>query len=95
VGIYVVADPAVAARQMQILSPTHGWTGAVYVAEAGPVPPSIGGGWQKLGDIKSAKASTRLSLDTAGNRFRYYLVWITKLPPGADQVAISEIRLWR
>ena len=34
-------------------------------------------------------------LDTAGNRFRYYLVWITKLPPGADHVQISEIRLFK
>jgi serine/threonine protein kinase len=94
VGIYVVADPTVAARQMQVLSPTKGWDGAVYVAKAGPPPTSITG-WTKLGDIKSAKASTRLNLDTARNRFRYYLVWITKLPPSADKVAISEIRLWR
>ena len=47
----------------------------------------IDSGWQKLGDIPSAKASQRVDLDTAGNRFRYYLVWITKLPPGADKVA--------
>jgi eukaryotic-like serine/threonine-protein kinase len=94
VGIYVVADPTVAARQMQVVSPTKGWSGAVYVAEAGPPPTSIEG-WTRVGDIKSAKPSTRLKLDTAGNRFRYYLVWITKLPPEADKVEISEIRLWR
>jgi eukaryotic-like serine/threonine-protein kinase len=95
VGIYVIADPTVAARQIQIVSPTKGWTGAVYVAPSGPVPKSIDDGWTKLGDIKSAKQSTRLSLDTAHNRFRYYLVWITKLPPNGDKVQISEIRLWR
>jgi serine/threonine-protein kinase len=94
VGIYVVADPTVAARAIQILTPTKGWQGAVYVAKASPPPPSIDG-WTKLGDIPSAKASQRVDLDTAGNRFRYYLVWITKLPPGADQVAISEIRLFK
>jgi eukaryotic-like serine/threonine-protein kinase len=95
VGIYVVADPAVAARQIQILTPTKGWTGAVYVAKPGPAPPSIEAGWTQVTDIKSAKASTRLSLDTGNTRYRYYLVWITKLPPGADKVQISEIRLWR
>jgi eukaryotic-like serine/threonine-protein kinase len=94
VGIYVVAAPTVAARQMQVLTPTKGWDGAVYVAKAGSPPSSIAG-WTRLGEIRSAKASTRLSLDTAGNRFRYYLVWITKLPPNADKVQISEIRLWR
>jgi len=95
VGIYVIADPAVAARQIQIVSPTKGWAGAVYVAPAGKPPGSIEAGWTKLVDIKNAKQSTRLSLDTGHNRFRYYLVWITKLPPGADKVQISEIRLWR
>jgi serine/threonine protein kinase len=95
VGIYVIADPAVAARQIQIVTPTKGWTGAIYVASAGSPPKSIEAGWTKLNDIKSAKPSTRLSLDTGHNRFRYYLVWIAKLPPGADKVQISEIRLWR
>jgi serine/threonine-protein kinase len=94
VGVYVVAEPTVAARQMQILTPTKGWGGAVYVAKAGPPPTSITG-WTRLGVIKAAKASTRLDLDTASNRFRYYLVWVTKLPPEKDKVEISEIRLWR
>jgi hypothetical protein len=95
VGIYVIADPTVAARQIQIVTPTKGWSGAVYAAPAGEPPKSIEAGWENLIDIKSAKPSTRLSLDTGHNRFRYYLVWITKLPPGADKVQISEIRLWR
>ena len=87
--------PGGGARAIQILTPTKGWAGSVYVAKKGPAPPSIDGGWQKLGDIQSAKASQRVDLDTAGNRFRYYLVWITELPPGADQVQISEIRLFK
>jgi tRNA A-37 threonylcarbamoyl transferase component Bud32 len=95
VGIYVIADPTVAARQIQIATPTKGWTGAVYAAPAGAAPKSIESGWTKLVDIKSAKATTRLSLDTGHNPYRYYLVWITKLPPGGDKVSISEIRLWR
>ena len=68
--------------------------GAVYVAKAGPVPASIDG-WTRVAPIPSAKTSQRVDLDTAGNRFRYYLVWITKLPPGANKVEISEIRLFR
>jgi hypothetical protein len=94
VGIYVIADPTVAARAIQVLTPTKGWQGAIYVARAGPVPAGIGG-WKQVGVIPGAKASQRVTLDTARNRFRYYLVWITKLPPGADKVEISEIRLFR
>jgi eukaryotic-like serine/threonine-protein kinase len=91
----VIAEPSVAARAMQVLTPTKGWTGAVYGAKAGPVPSTINGWGTRIGVIPSAKASQRVDLDTAGNRFRYYLVWITKLPPGADQVQISEIRLFK
>ena len=60
VGIYVIADPTVAARAMQILTPTKGWSGGVYVAEAGPPPTSIAG-WKRVGDIRSAKSSQAVS----------------------------------
>jgi hypothetical protein len=48
-----------------------------------------------MGTIHSATARTKLTLDTAGNRFTYYLVWIEKLPPGKDSAEISEISLFR
>jgi eukaryotic-like serine/threonine-protein kinase len=93
VGIYVIAEPSVSARAVQILSATKGWSGAVYVAKSGP-PKDIEG-WTKVGEVRSAKAKTSVTLDTAGNRFRYYLVWITKLPPGGNKVELQEIRLFR
>jgi serine/threonine-protein kinase len=92
VGIYVDAKPSLAARQMTINTPTPGWTGAVYVAEPGPAPKTLSG-WTKLADISRAQRRTNVSLDTAGNRFRYYLVWITKLPADEQRVEISEIAL--
>jgi hypothetical protein len=35
----------------------------------------------------------RFDLDAQGRRFRWYLLWITKLPKG--QAKISEIALFR
>jgi hypothetical protein len=32
-------------------------------------------------------------LDTEDRRYRYYLVWITALPPDSDQVAITQLTL--
>jgi tRNA A-37 threonylcarbamoyl transferase component Bud32 len=93
VGVYVVADPSVAARAVQILSATKGWSGEIYVARSGP--PKDLEGWTKVADVRSAKAKTSVDLDTARNRFRFYLVWITKLPPGGDRVELQEIRLFR
>ena len=36
----------------------------------------------------------RVDLDTAGKAFRYYLIWITKVPP-EGRVSISEVYLYR
>ncbi|HEY3188484.1 MAG TPA: protein kinase [Solirubrobacteraceae bacterium] len=94
VGIYVDAKPDVAARAIEVVTPTKGWEGAIYVAPNGPAPSSLDG-YRRLAAIDATKTRNRVDLDPATNRYRYYLVWITKLPPGKERVAISEIRLFR
>ena len=94
VGIYIDAAPKVSAVRMAITTPTPGWKGEVYVA-AGKVPDAMGSGWTKVGDIPSAKHSTSVPLDTAGRPYRYYLVWITQLPPDAQHAEIGEIELFK
>ena len=37
----------------------------------------------------------RFKLRTDGKRYRYYLVWITKLPPDQERVEISDVTLFR
>jgi serine/threonine protein kinase len=94
VGIYVDAKPGVAARAIDVISPTRNWQGAIYAAPNGPPPTKIDG-FKKLASIDQSKARTRVKLDPDGKRYRYYLVWITKLPPSKSAVKIAEIRLFR
>jgi serine/threonine-protein kinase len=94
VGIYVDAKPGVAARAIDVISPTRDWQGAIYAAPNGPLPTSIGQ-FTKLAPIEQTKTRTRVKLDPGGKRYRYYLVWITKLPPEKSSVEIAEIRLFR
>jgi serine/threonine-protein kinase len=94
VGIYVDANPGVAARAIDVISPTLRWQGTIYAAPNGP-PPTKLDGFKKLASIDQSKTRTRVKLDPGGNRYRYYLVWITKLPPGKSSVEIAEIRLFR
>jgi serine/threonine-protein kinase len=94
VGIYVDAKPSVAARAVDVISPTRGWQGAIYAAPNG-APPTRLDGFTKLAPIRETKSRTRVRIDPAGRRYRYYLVWITKLPPGEHAVRIAEIRLFR
>jgi serine/threonine-protein kinase len=93
VGIYVDAVPSAAARALEIRSPTLGWQGQVYVAKSGP--PKTLDGWRRVADFTVSGKRQRVQLDTAGQRFRYYLIWITKLPPGKTKAAISEVLLFQ
>ncbi len=95
VGLYIDAAPRVAARSMEIRSKASGWSGKVYVARQGPPKTLPSAGWREVGTINGARKRQRVELDTAGNRFRYYLVWITELPPGEDRAELSEIFLFR
>ena len=69
-----------------------GFQAAVYGAPNG-VPNSIGG-WTKLSGNKTVKENQRFPLDATQRRFRYYLVWITTLPP-EGKARIQELSLKR
>jgi serine/threonine-protein kinase len=93
VGIYVDAEPGTAARRITIETLQTGWTAEIYAAPSGP--PEQLSGWRRVsGSAVSIDEKTKnVALDTAGQQFRYYLVWIKKLPP-SGKVEISEIRLF-
>ena len=86
-------DPRVEAVEMQIVTPEPGWRATIYAAPPGDVPKSIENGWKKVGGGTVSNDEKRFKLDTGGEQFRYYLVWITKLGPDAERAEISEIRL--
>jgi eukaryotic-like serine/threonine-protein kinase len=90
VGIYVDARPSATATRITVDTPSPGWRGAIYGAKEGPAPKTLAG-WTALTDITDAKRSNDLDLD--GTRYRYFLVWITQLPPGKRSAQISRISL--
>jgi serine/threonine protein kinase len=89
VGLYVDADTKVAARQLDLVTSTPGYRAAVYAANT--VPGGIRG-WTKVSATTRVRQDQKIPLDTAHRRFRYYLVWITKLPEGG-KADIRELRL--
>jgi eukaryotic-like serine/threonine-protein kinase len=93
VGIWVDAKPSVAARAIDVISPTRDWQGAIYAAPNGPTPTKLDD-FSRLASLDQSKNRTRVKINSAGKRYRYYLVWITKLPPGKSSVQIAEIRLF-
>jgi eukaryotic-like serine/threonine-protein kinase len=101
-GVSIDAAPGVAARAIEIQTPTPGFTAAVY-ASTGPASASSSGGkqslaalgWTSLAPARAIGTRTTVSINAKGLLYRYYLVWITKLPPGRETAEISEITLFK
>jgi len=94
VGLYIDAKPSVNATRMDILTPTTGWKGAVYAA-ATKRPASLPDpGWRRAASIDATEKKLSLKLDTGERSYRYYLIWITKLPSGGN-VRLAEIDLFQ
>ena len=72
-------------RSIEIDTPKPGWQAEIHVAPDGDAPngaPGEGGDWQEVGGGKVKHKRQRFTLRTGGKAYRYYLVWITKLPAG-------------
>jgi len=92
VGIYVQASSPVAARRLDLVSPVPGWQAEVYAANR--VPDSLGG-WTKVSDRTKVGEVERITLDTAGASYKYWLVWIVTVDPAAEKAAIGDLALRR
>ncbi|MGH3994459.1 MAG: hypothetical protein ACRDSN_18605, partial [Pseudonocardiaceae bacterium] len=91
VGLYVDTDDPVAARQMDVVTSTPGFRAAVYASNS--VPQSIRG-WRKVSPPVRVRENQPFALDTANQRFRNYLLWISALPEGGKAV-VKELSLKR
>jgi eukaryotic-like serine/threonine-protein kinase len=93
VGLYLDAGRGVVARALRILTPKSGWAYQVYVADQ--VPPDLRG-WTMVASGKMDSTRETVELDTASQRSRFYLLWITSLtesPTGRSNAAVSDLQL--
>ncbi len=103
VGIYLDAAPGVVVRQIELQTPTPGFGVQIYASNDfdaslpyGDATTLTARGWQgPFGADTSVHSRERIPVNTSGHRFRYYLVWLTTLPPGQEQASIAEITLFR
>jgi eukaryotic-like serine/threonine-protein kinase len=102
VGVYLDAAPRVAARAVEIQTSTPGFDMQVYGADDinlsyayGDTTPLTARGWHgPLGSAQSVRDRQRVRL-TSGGSYRYYLIWLTTLPPGQQSASISELTLFK
>ena len=102
-GIYLDAAPRVLAKAIEIQTPTPGFAVQIYVADHielelpyGNSTPLSARGWQgPVGTSADVHDGERISLALSGRPHRYYLVWMTTLPPKMESATINELTLFK
>jgi hypothetical protein len=102
-GVYLDASPGVVARAVELQTPTPGFDVQVYGARNvnlsypyGDSTPLTARGWHgPLGSAANVRNHQRIKLSSAATPYRYYLLWLTTLPPGEESASISELTLFK
>jgi len=102
-GLYLDASPGVVGKALEIQTPTPGFAVQLYVANEVPISLAYGNstplsarGWQgPVGMSGFVENHERIQLNVGGRRFRYYLIWITTLPPNMESASIAELTLFK
>jgi serine/threonine-protein kinase len=99
VGLYLRPTTPVAARRLDIRTPTPGFEVEVYGSNQAPFQdpePTTFERWGEPLARKKVDAKRSITINTGGRALSYYLVWIVTLPDGGDGKAeIGTLRLFR
>jgi serine/threonine-protein kinase len=93
VGLYVDAEPSVNGRSLEIQTPEPGWKMEIYASRSRPTDEWPSDIWTRLGGGTVERGKQSFKLDSGDRQYRYYLVWITALPPDENNVAITQLTL--
>jgi serine/threonine-protein kinase len=101
-GISIDATPGVAARAVEIQTPTPGFSAAVFASTglAASTAPTTARdlkalGWIPLAPARKIARRTTVAINPKRLVYRYYLIWIVKLPPQSETAEISELTLFK
>lgn len=101
-GISIDATPGVAARAVEIQTPTPGFSAAVFASTgllASTAPATAHNlealGWTPLAPARKIARHTTVAINAKRLVYRYYLIWIVKLPPQSETAEISELTLFK
>ena len=92
VGLVIDTGKPISARELDVTSPKAGYDAQIFGANE--LPKNIGDGWTLLAEKDGTSKKEQYKLDTVNRKYRYYLIWITKLGGNAPyQAEISQIKI--
>jgi len=101
-GVYLDAAPHVLAKAIEIQTPTPGFAVQIYAADRielelpyGNSTPLSARGWHAVGSSAHVHDGERIPLALSRHPYRYYLVWLTTLPPGMESATLNELTLFK
>lgn len=102
-GVYLDAAPKVLAKAIEIQTPTPGFAVQIYVADHIELAVPYGDsaslearGWKgPVGTSDHVHSGQRIALELSGKAHRYYLVWLTTLPPNMESATLAELTLFK
>jgi serine/threonine protein kinase len=96
VGLYVDASPGTSAKKLVVDTTTPGFAATIYASNKRPDPTNFGASrWVSVGSAGSVGRRQTITLSGGSTRYKYYLVWITKLPSNSESVSLNEVSLYR
>jgi tRNA A-37 threonylcarbamoyl transferase component Bud32 len=95
VGIYVSTGSEKSVAEMVADTSTKGFNAKIYATNTKPNPDSFTASkWTPIGGTDDVTASQHFRLNAGGKSYRYYLFWITTLPPSSNYISVNEIKLY-
>lgn len=91
-GILIDLGEARKLTRVELDTSTPGFDVEVFGVK-GKVPDTITGGWKGLSSRSGVASEELLDVRSSKPEVRFVLVWVTKLPPGTEQVEIGELRV--
>jgi len=88
VGVVVDAGTLVNLSLLTVMTDTPGFTAQIEATN------SEGGTPEKVSDPKTVGRTTTFDVSSSGPK-RYYVIWITKLPPGVNYAHVNEVRAFK
>ena len=94
----VLAGRQVVPRRLDVRTGTPGYLARVYgsnIAQPSGAGEDTFADWGRPLATVAVDSSEKVFLATSGRAYRYYLIWIFKLPPDDDHAEISNLRLYK
>jgi serine/threonine-protein kinase len=96
VGIFVrTSGGAAVAKRLALVTDTPGYAVTIYGTNQQPdVNSFTASHWIKLGSNSAVESTQSIALSAGGTGYRFFLVWITQLPPDAQSATINQVKLY-